>query len=464
MGQNTVEFKRKLYAELLAWKEKEKRVPMLIQGLRQTGKTTLALAFANAEYENSFYVDFRKYKAAHSIFDGDFDIDAITFAISALPRDKRLFNGALMQPGKTLIIFDEIQDCPNARSSLKYFLEDGRYDVLCTGSLLGVKGYRRSKKPSRGIGVGSEAYLTMRPMDFEEFMWANGVSETIISSLRECFERRKAIPPSIHSSLYELFKQYLVVGGMPEAVSVFCSTHDYIATREVLDRILHDYESDFGTHLDDDLQVVVDDVERALIGDVFHSIPRQLAKENKKFQYGVVKANGDARTYGFAISYLEDYGLIAKANNLRNLDNPLAYFAKDDQFKIYLCDTGLFIAMLGEEVPSLILANDMGTGKGMIYENIFADAYSKMGKELYYHRRDSGAEIDFIDSFHGEITLIEIKAKSGATKAASTLLNDAQCKANHLIRIGSGNIGCVNGILSMPHYLIHLLDSSFHWK
>lgn len=457
------ELKRKIYSELLRWKNKTVRIPLLLQGLRQTGKTTIAFAFANAEYENVFYVDFRKTKSAHAIFEGDFNIDDIVFSISALPRDKRILRGSSLVPGKTLIVLDEIQDCPNARSCLKYFAEDGRFDILCTGSLLGVNGYRRSKKPSRGIGVGSEEFLTMHPLDFEEFLWANGVEENVTKTLSSYLRSHKAIPSFFHQRFTDLFKQYLIVGGMPEAVSTFCESHDFHATRKVLRRILHDYESDFGTHLNDDLNLEVDDVERSLIGDVFSSIPRQLSKENKKFQYGVVKPNGDFRTYGHAISYLQDYGLVVKASNLSNLDNPLDWFAKDDQFKMYLCDTGLFISMLGEEIPSLILSGELGTGKGMIYENIFADAYSKKDRPLYYYRRDSGAEVDFIDSFSTEITLIEIKAKSGATKSSSALLNNPSCKAKHLIRIGSSNIGFVNNILTIPHYLCFLLGPDFCW-
>ena len=458
-----MEFKRKILQDLLAWKHQSNRVPLVIQGLRQTGKTTIAIAFANAEYKNAFYVDFRKQRTAHSLFDGDFDIDRIVFGISALPRDKRLKNGSSLVPGETLLIFDEIQDCPNARSCLKYFREDKRFDVLCTGSLLGVKGYRRTNKPGRGIPVGSEEHLNMYPMDFEEFLLAVGVKEDVIASMHTGFDHHKAMLPLFHDMFSDLFRQYMVVGGMPEAVSAFVETHNYVDARKVLRRILSDYEADFGTHLNDDLEIVVDDTERALIGEVFHSIPNQLAKENKKFQFSVVKKNGDARTYGFALQYLEDYGLIRKAKNLSNLDNPLSSFVRDDQFKVYLCDTGLYLAMLNQDVAPLILTGEMGMAKGAIYENIFADAYSKQGRDLYYYRKDSGLEIDFIDSFYGEVTLIEIKAKSGATKAASTLLNDERSGVHRLVRITESNIGYIAPVLMIPHYLAHCLGEGFRF-
>jgi len=303
----------------------------------------------------------------------------------------------------------------------------------------------------------------MYPMDFGEFMLASGVDDALLSQLEDAVKKHRAIPPFWFERLSVLFRQYMIVGGMPEAVSTFFATNDYRETRRVLRRILNDYESDFGTHLNDDLAISVNDVERAIIADVFHSIPRQLAKENKKFQFKVVKPNGDRRTYGFAIDYLRDYGLVTIARNVTSIENPLDYFALDDQFKIYLCDTGLFVAMLGEDVPSLILSGEMGTGKGMIYENIFADAYSKQGRKLFYYRKPTGAEVDFVDSFNGEITLIEIKAKTGATKAASALLSDPSCNANHLIRVTAGNVGYSNSVLNIPHFLCMLLGEGFSW-
>ena len=456
-------FKRDLYERLLQWKNGSERIPMIIRGLRQTGKTTLALSFANEQYENAFYIDFRKQASAHAIFEGDFNIDDVIFSISSLPREKRLKTGSAMVPGKTLLIFDEIQDCPNARSCLKYFMLDGRFDVLCSGSMLGVKGYRRSKKPNRGTGVGAEDYVELYPLNFAEFLLAIGVNDSVVSSLRSYLEKRRALPAVLHAQLSEYFLQYMLVGGMPEAVAKFVETKDYGQTRRVLRRILSDYESDFGTHLNDDLNVTVDDVERALIHEVFRSIPRQLAKENKKFQFSVVKPRGDVRTYGFALQYLEDYGLIVRARNLSTLQEPLDYFANEDQFKVYLCDTGLFIAMLGDDVPVAIVSGSLGTGKGMIYENIMADAYAKQGRPLFYYRKDSGLEIDFVDAFKGIVTLIEVKAKSGATKASASVLSDTRNQANRLIRIGASNVGWALPILTIPHYLTHLVGNGFFW-
>ena len=453
-------FRRKITEALQQWKASSLRAPLILQGLRQIGKTTAAFDFANENYANAFYVDFRKQKRAHALFDGDFDINYITFAISSLPRDPRLKTGSQLEEGKTLFIFDEIQDCPNARSSLKYFKEDGRFDVLCTGSLLGVKGYRTSgKSPSRGIGVGSEDVLNMYPMDFEEFLWALGVKEEAIALLRDCLKKRKQVPEMFHNMFSDFYARYLIIGGMPEAVKAYLEFNDYQAVRKIQKRLLTDYRSDFGTHLNDALELQVDDIEQALISETFDSVPRQLAKENKKFQYSVIKPRGDARTYSFAINYLRDYGLLVLARNLSNLDYPLDYFAKDDQFKTYFADEGLFMAMLDDEIPYMVLNGDLGSGKGMLYENLVACAFQKMERKLYYYRRDSGLEIDFVSTFGGEIALIEVKAKSGSTKAASAVMNDENSKAKHLIRIQASNLGYVNNILTIPHYMTFLLDN-----
>ena len=455
--------KRKIMEELIRWKNRPGKTPLIVQGLRQIGKTTLALEFANIHYENAFYVDFRKQKSAHAIFDGDFDIDSIMFSLSVLPRDKRLKNGNHAIPGKTLVIFDEIQDCPNARSSLKYFKDDGRFDVLATGSLLGVKGYRQSKKPSRGIGVGSEELLTMHPMDFEEFVYACNPNDMIWDKLRECLLANKAIPGAIHAQLSELYKRYLIIGGMPEVVEQYIRTHDYPACRKIQQRIIQNYKMDFGTHLNDDLQLKTDDHEKALISEVFRSIPKQLSKKNAKFQYSFIRHGGDARTFGFALTYLEDYGLIQRADNLTALEAPLDYFVAEGQFKIYLSDAGLFMAMLEEEVPSMLLSDALGMGKGMIYENMFAETASKQGRKLFYYKKDSGLEVDFIDIVGSEISLIEIKAKNGNTKSSNTIVNNPSSKAKRIVRITSSNIARNGAILTIPHYMTSLLWD-YQWE
>jgi len=271
-------FKRKIYEDMLEWKKTKGHKPLIIKGLRQIGKTTIAEEFGKNNYKSVILLDFRKDISLHSIFDGDFDIDQITFAITLKKKDAKLL------PNDTLFIFDEIQDCPNARASLKYFALDGRYDVIATGSLLGIKNYRTTVKPSRGIPVGFEDYLEMKPMDYEEFLWANGVDSNFLDRIKENVIQLTPIQTFIHNEMLMYFNKYLIVGGMPEVVAKYIESNDFNQVRKIQKRILSDYEADFGTHLNDNNEVVVDNNAKTKILETFYSIPRQLAKENQKMQ------------------------------------------------------------------------------------------------------------------------------------------------------------------------------------
>ena len=442
-------FRRKAYDEILQWKNTKNHKPLIIRGLRQIGKTTLAKEFGKNNYKSVILLDFRKDISLHSIFDGDFDIDQITFAITLRYNDVKLI------PNETLFIFDEIQDCPNARSSLKYFALDGRYDVIATGSLLGIKNYRSTKKPSRGIPVGFEDYLDMKPMDFEEFLWANNVNQMVIDMLKQKVNDLEQIQSFIHDEMLKHYNKYLCIGGMPEVVSKYIETNDFNQVRKIQRRILSDYEADFGTHLNDDNEIVVDNYAKTKILETFYSIPRQLAKENQKFQYSTIAKNAKGREYKTAIDWLEDYGLISICRNLTALESPLDAFAIDDVFKIYVNDTGLYIAMLDDDIPLEIINGKMGNGKGAIYENVIADALNKLNVKLYYYHKDSGLEIDFIQKYNSVISLVEVKAKSGRTKSASHILeNYDKYHIKNLLKFSSNNIGHNGNIYTFPYYLI----------
>lgn len=445
-------FKRKAYEFLLDWKNTADHKPLIIKGLRQTGKTTLVEQFAKENYESVIMLDFRKEQSLHSIFEKDFIIDDIMFEISTKRR------GVKIIPHNTIIIMDEIQDCPDARSSLKYFALDGRYDVICTGSLLGVKGYRKTKKKNRGISVGFEEHYEMKPMDFEEFLWANGVEENIIKKLNDYLINKKQIPNSIHEMMSELFKKYIIIGGMPEVVKKFVETNDYYKARAVQKRIVNDYNSDFGTHLNDELELEIDPYAKVKIFEIFNSIPRQLAKENKKFQYSVIAKNAKSREYKDALNWLVDYGLIVKCYNISNIEIPLEYFAIDDNFKIYIADSGLFISMLDDDAPGNIMDGNYNICKGAIFENIIADSFSKKCRDLYFYQKSSGLEIDFITTLNKKVCLVEVKAVSGNSKSSSTILNNYELyKVDQLVKITSKNIGFIDNKLTIPHYLTFLL-------
>lgn len=445
--------KRKITQYLKEWKNKANKVPLVIKGLRQVGKTFIVKEFAKNNYENAFILDFRKQKSLHFIFENDFSIDNIALFISTLPKDNQIIKGSKMVPYKTVLVFDELQDCPNARSSLKYFKEDGKYDVICTGSLLGIEGYRIGKNISRGIGVGSEEQIEMYPMDFEEFLWANNVDENVILALKQYCDKKQPIPSFLHEQFLDWMKKYICIGGMPEVVSKFVETNDISEARKVQKRLLNDYKSDFGSHLNDKNEIVINELEKTRIMEVFNSIPKQLAKENKKFQYSVVDKKAKSRSHEAAIKWLKGYGLIDICYNLSTIEQPFDFVSIKENFKIYVSDIGLLIAMLDNEIPFKILSNELGIGKGMIYENLIAETLHKLNKPLYFFAKDSGLEIDFITTLANETVLLEVKARDGNAKSSKMVLNNPKYDVKRLLKLTSQNIGLKGDSMTAPSYM-----------
>ena len=442
--------RRKIMSELAAWYESKDKKALVIRGLRQIGKTYVAKAFAAQYYKNIVYINFKNNSSMKEIFDGDFVVDRITLDISAKMTD------AVFEPKETIIIFDEIQECQNARASLKAFVEDGRYDVIATGSLLGIKGY--NKKRSKGVPIGYEEMLYMYPLDFEEFLWAKGVNEEIIDTVKKCFEEKKQISPAIHNSLIRYFKEYICVGGLPNVVVEFLNTSDMNKVYNMQRNLIEEYKDDFGKHLDENENEVINQTLLARVNRVFNSIPSQLAKENKKFQFSKLEKKGRLEYYESSIEWLCEYGLINMCNNLSNLELPLEGNKIDNVFKLYFTDSGLFMAMLEKGTAGEVLSGDLSIYKGAIYENIIADAFSKMGRKLYYFHKDTGLEIDFVIRYKNELNIIEVKSKGGKTKSARTILeNYDKYKVKKCIKLGEYNIGEIDNILTMPYYLAFLL-------
>ena len=445
-------YKRKIMDELVAWKNKTgKKKALVIKGMRQIGKTYIVQAFAKENYENVVYINFKDNESAKKIFDGDFVINRITVDISALIPE------AHFVPEKTIIIFDEIQECSNARASIKAFMIDGRYDVICTGSLLGIKGY--NKKKGRGIPTGFEHIIYMKPMDFEEFLWAKGIDDTVIDELKRCYNEKIPVSEVLHNSMLRYFREYICVGGLPYIVDRFLTTNDMNVVYAEQKDILEEYKDDFGKHLDENEQEEIDMTLLARINRVFDSIPAQLAKENKKFTYSQLEKKGRSENYQAAIQWLYDAGIINICYNLSNISLPLEGNKIDNIFKIYMQDSGLFVAMLEQGTTVSLLNGDLGMYKGAIYENIIADAFSKMNRPLYYYHKDSGLEIDFITAYKGEAVLVEVKATNGNTKSANTILkNKGLYDVNLCIKFGDCNVGLEGEKLSLPYYMTFLLD------
>ena len=444
-------YDRKFMDVLREWKEREGHFPMLVKGLRQSGKSKTLIHFAAENYESAIYIDFKNHADYASLF-STYDVDTIKERLSAE------FGFTDFIPHKTIFIFDEIQDCPIARGSLKNFFLDGRYDVIASGSMLGVSGYNEAMK--QYIPVGYEEIVHFRPMDFEEFAYAAGYPKSVFELLKKKVESKSAIDESIHQSMLKLFRIYIAVGGMPSVVKTYLQTHDMVKTRAKQRSLMESYRDDFGSHLKSDGELATKAIEKAKINRVIDSMPSQLSRENTtKFTYNLLDdSHAKAEKYGGAIQWLIDYGLLVKCPNLERVDLVRAGYASQSQFKLYFADTGLFCSQLDPSISRDILLDDFGSFKGCVYENVVADAFHKSGRDLYYYSDGKDIEIDFIDNFEGKIALVEVKANSGKTPSADKLYQKLDRKDDVLIlKLTAQNIGRIGHKITIPYYLASFL-------
>ena len=434
--------KRKIEQSLTQWKNSPNRKPLIIKGCRQCGKTYSVLDFAKKNYKNVVYLNFFENPDYASVFSGTLDVDNVVMLLSAL-----LGSSAVFETGQTILVLDEIQDCPDARMALKFFYLDGRYDVIGISFSLGVNGYGKEPK---SIPVGSETVIDMYPLDFEEFLWANGVGAQVIELLKKSMDDETPVPDALHSRMKQLLLQYTVVGGMPEVVSTFVDTKQMNEVLRIQRDIVRSYE--------DDMVKYAKKKDKSRIKECFQSIPKQLSKENKKFQYSVVKKGTTASKYEGSLQWIEDAGIISRCYNLSITELPLDGNAQEDTFKVYMRDCGLFVSMLEDGTQYDILQGNLYGYKGAIFENLIADIFTKMGRKLYYFHKDSGLEVDFVIRYKGECTLVEVKATTGNAKSTKTILNHPEkYHVGSAIKLGNYNIGRSEQTLTLPHYLAFLL-------
>lgn len=449
--------RRKIEDTLTQWKNASGHKPLVIMGIRQCGKTFIVQHFATTHYKTVVYINFIKQPERINAFVGSKDVNAILLNLSAQ------IQGVTFTPGDTCFIFDEIQECPEARTSLKFFKEDGRFDVIATGSLLGVQGYGDEKKKQlrkqmeqkepgiNSVPVGSEDIIEMYPLDFEEFLWANGLSESVIETLRKCYREEKTIPAGIHIAMKQFLNLYVTIGGLPEPINAFLKTNNMNEVSKAYKSILKEYR--------DDMVKYAPDKDKPHIRECFNSIPKQLAKDNKKFQYNKVKPGGRSDTYLGSLQWLEDAGIICRCYNTNITGLPMEGNAKDNVFKVYTADIGLLIEMLGPGVRADILQGNLGGFKGAIFENLMADTLHKKEQNLYYFQKDSGLELDFLVRMKGECVPLEVKAKTAQAKSVKTVLSHPEkYKVKHVIKFGDFNIGRDGRLLTLPNYMQFLLD------
>ena len=449
--------RRKIEDTLIEWKGSPGHLPLVIMGIRQCGKTFIVRKFALENYKYVHYINFIKQPKRIAAFLGSKEVDTILLELSTQIR------GANFVPGETCFIFDEIQDCPDARTSLKFFKEDGRFDVIATGSLLGVQGYGEKKKKHKreeqddirlgknSIPVGYEEIVQMYPLDFEEFLWANGISEQVISFLKDCLEKETPVPQGIHVTMRDLLNRYVAVGGLPAAVNKLLETGNLSKVNDVLRRILKEYK--------DDMVKYADDEDKPYIRGCFDSITKQLAKDYKKFQYNLIQKNGRAEDYVGSLQWLEDAGMIRRCYNTEITGLPMEGNAIESTFKVYITDIGLLVTMLGGSTRSDIIQGNLGGFKGAIYENLMADILHKKGQNLYYYRKESGMELDFLIGYKGECVPVEVKAKTSKAKSLSTALKHPdKYHVFHALKFGDYNVGRNGALLTLPTYMEFLLD------
>lgn len=450
--EKDLELHRRIDDWFVDWKNRPNHKPALIKGIRQSGKTHAIQKFVNDSkfYDVVIYLNFWDNPELIDVFEGKLDIDTIITELSVkmpLPN---------LVPSRTVFVFDEVQDCPRALLSLKTNEKERRFDFIASGSYLGVNGYvvdDDTPKP-----VGSIEAFDMRTLDFGEFLWAKGYKEEQIRCIRNAFKERKPLSNSMHESFTRLFREYLCVGGFPEAVKNYVLTNNIYTSLQITRRITNDLQNDFGRRRGKNKEPLFKPNEVARIRSAFSLIPSFLGKDNKRFIVSKIIGKGAQSNGKDALDYLKDTGVIVKVHNLDVPSLPLSIHAIPNQFKVYPTDIGLLVGLLEDGTTEAILSGNLGIGKGMIYEGLVAEALHKRGGKLFYFAKESGLELDFVVNIQGESTILEVKAVDGNAKSAKTVLaNPNHYGKTTLIRIKDKNVGMEKGYLTIPHYMAYLL-------
>lgn len=433
--------KRKIDKYLTDWKNRPDRKPLIIKGARQIGKTRSVEWFAGQNYASVIEINFIEQKKYREIFNDGFEVDAILKNISLLNPELKFI------PGDTIFFFDELQACPNCATSLKFFKLDGRFDVICSGSLMGIS-YREIESNS----VGYKEDYEMHSMDFEEFLWAMGYNDEFTADLLSHMLDVRPLSELQMDTLMSLFRDYVIIGGMPEVVSTYVRNKNFSGTLDIQRQLLKDYEEDITKY--------VEGLDKAKVKAVYNHISTFLAKENKRFQITKIARNARNRDYMGCVEWLADAGVVNVCYCLNQPELPLKGNYAPKMYKIYFKDTGLLIASLDEEAQEDLRANrNLGTYKGAIYENIVGDMLVKQGYRLFYYHSDRPAlEMDFFIRDADSLIPVEVKANDGATASLNRLLNDDKYNdVKYGIKLGYRNIGFNGKFYTFPYFLTFLL-------
>lgn len=426
--------KRKIISKLIEWKEETKNKALLIKGARQVGKTTIVRQFAKENYENFIEINFEQMPLAKQAFDGNLDARSILINLSAM-------GFGPFEPGNTLIFFDEIQSCPKARTAIKFLVEDGQFDYIESGSLLGIN-YR--DVPSYPVGFEHE--LEMYPLDFEEFLWACNINDDVVSMLKNCYDNMCAVPDFLHRQIMDRYRQYLIVGGMPEVVATYLANEDFNKTVTNQKDILTGYRNDISKYAGND---------KMLVKSVFDAIPGQLSKQDKRFVLASIEKNASRRKYGAPTQWLVDAGMAYYSFNVGSFELPFPSHENLRLYKLFFVDNGLMCAMMLGNIQAKVLTGDIFVNEGALAENYIAGELTKHGVSLNYYDRKSKHELDFVFPEGNKISIIEVK--SGKDYKKHTSLDMAQSnfadKINRMIVISGNNVEYENGTLYLPFYM-----------
>ncbi|MEA5083594.1 MAG: ATP-binding protein [Lachnospiraceae bacterium] len=423
--------RRRIEDKLLEWKQREKRMPLLLYGARQVGKTYILTEFGRQYFENTVYINLETNLAVASYFTDDISPERIIRFLEATVNQE-------IVAGKTLIIFDEIQACERALTALKYFCELApEYHIAAAGSLLGVAIHREQYS----FPVGKVESNTLYPLNFQEFLWAMG-EERLADEIHRCFVENEPMPDALHKKAIENYRYYLIVGGMPASVQTFVNTGKLVLVPNVQNEILNNYVADMAKYASPS--------ETVKIRGCFNSIPAQLAKENKKFQYKVVQKGGSATLFGESIEWLSQAGVVLKCQKIEQAMNPISVYADLSSFKLYMGDVGLLVMKSG--VPQqTILTGESNLFMGSVTENYVAQELVSNGHILFYWASEHTAEIDFVMQKERDIIGIEVK-KGTKVRSRSLGVFVEKYQPSYCIRFSEKNFGLENGVKSVPLY------------
>ena len=440
--------RRKIDDYLLAWRNREDKLPLIVKGARQIGKTESIFHFAQKNYENIVSINFVLEPKYKTILSDGYGVNEIIKNISLLDPSKKFIQG------KTLIIFDELQEVPDIATSLKAFKLDGRFDVICSGSLLGIN-YKKIHSNS----VGYKTDYEMFSMDFEEFLWAKGYTEIHIDNLLKHMQDGVPFSDTELAVYKKLFLDFCVLGGMPAVVKKYIETGTFSETLEIQRQIQLDYE--------EDIRKYAEGLDQTKIVSVYRNVPAQLAKENKKFQLSKIDKKARSREYMGCITWLEDAGVISICYCLNYPELPLKGNYDESKYKIYYPDTGLLIASLDEEAQEDLRANkNLGVYKGALYENFVAEAFIKQGLGLYYYKKESATlEEDFFVRTKDALVPVEVKANNNRSKSLRKLISsDSYSDIHWGIKLADSNVGIEDGICTFPYFCTFLLKKYLSGK